>query len=98
RGVGRDDRLLGDDPVELLQELALQVEVLGRALDHALAALELLERDEPAVDALLAPVLEEHLVAGLRSDLREPLAHRAGADDAERVLVLAHQTSSTASD
>ena len=51
RGVGGDDAVLADDLVEPLEDLALDLEILGRRLEHDVAALQLLERHD-AADAL----------------------------------------------
>ena len=51
----------------------------------------LLDLREALVDRVLLAVLEEHLVAALRRDLRDPAAHRAGSDHSENLRLARHR-------
>jgi hypothetical protein len=49
-------------------------------------------RPKPAVDKLLGHVVDKRLVAGLRGDLRDSGAHRAGTENADFRFFVAHRS------
>ena len=93
-GVGGEHGVGAADRLELGEQLALQVEALGRGLDHEGAAGEALELGRRgdvlagALDALrkgvAVGIVHDDLDPGAGRELRDPRAHRPGADDSRR--------------
>src|SRR5207237_9459685 len=87
RGVRRQDRVGGADPVEPRKRLVLELLVLRHGLDDQVASLEVLE-ERRAADARERRVLRGGVELALRDEPLEGLAEPAEAPLDERSIRL----------